>query len=219
MKENATNLCYHQLNRENQTNIAFDILLHHWKHMDTNAYGFFTFRYEEETKFVEDFAESRPWPSFTQDIAKPHGCHQQPPQATSKWITLSLSLSLSLKGFSLFWFSFDVCFIEIVCDFVCLESRLWRSHISTSPPFCYLKNFDGYLEKRWFWFAFTHFDLGSFKSCCLLVCLRVDLEVFSLWYLWIWWKGSASCWEIDEGICLIEILCISLEIYVMRNTG
>ena len=91
--------------------------------MDTNAYGFFTFRYEDETKFAEDFAESRPWPCFTQDAAKPLGCHQQPPQATNEWITLSLSLSLSLslKGFSLFWFSFDVCFIEIVCDFVCLE--------------------------------------------------------------------------------------------------
>ena len=47
-----------------------------------------------------------------------------------------------------------------------------RSHISTSLPFCYLENFDGYMGKRWFGFALTHFDLGSFR--------------FKLWVL-CWW--------------------------------
>ena len=55
--------------------------------MDTNGYGFFTFIYEGETKFVEDFAESKPWPSFMQDAAIPYGCCQRPLQATNEWIT------------------------------------------------------------------------------------------------------------------------------------
>ena len=56
----------------NQYNLWYTYT-YHWKQLDTNEYGFFTFIYKEETKFVEDFMESRPWSSFTQEAAKPHG--------------------------------------------------------------------------------------------------------------------------------------------------
>ena len=63
-------------------------------------------------------------------MAKLYVGHNQTPwlplvtTASHKRMDNALSLSLSLsphKGFFLFWFSFDVCFIEIVYDFVCLE--------------------------------------------------------------------------------------------------
>ena len=56
----------------NQYNIWYTYT-YHWKHLDTNEYGFFTFIYEEETKFVEEFAESKPWSSFIQEATKLHG--------------------------------------------------------------------------------------------------------------------------------------------------
>ena len=46
---------------------------------------------------------------------------------------------------------------------------LW-SHISTSPPFCYLENFDGHIGKRWFRSALTHFYLGSFRFMLWVLC-------------------------------------------------
>ena len=50
-----------------------------------------------------------------------------------------------------------------------------RSHISTSPPFCYLENFDGHIGKRWFRSALTHFYLGSFRFMLSVLCVMMLL--------------------------------------------
>ena len=68
-----------------------------------------------------------------------------------------------------------------------------RSHISTSPPLCYIENFDGYLGKRWFWIIILVKYIIDFCGRIWEQILEYYGFLFFCSCVWIFWVIVLMC--------------------------
>ena len=72
------------------------------------------------------------------------------------------------------------------------QSPRW-SHISTSPPLCYIENFDGYLGKRWFWIIILVEYIIDFYGRIWVQILEYYGFPFFCSCVWIFWFVVLMC--------------------------
>ena len=68
-----------------------------------------------------------------------------------------------------------------------------RSHISTSPPLCYIENFDGHLGKRWFWVKILVEYIVDFCGRIWEQILEYYGFLFFCSCVWIFWVVVLMC--------------------------